>query len=92
MSLGNAIKTIRKQRGMKQFDLAGRADMSINSLCSIETDNAFPQRETLRRIAHELQVPVSFLMLYAIEEEEIKLENRKAFRIMLNGLKELITT
>lgn len=90
MSLGNAIKTVRKQRGIKQKTIAPLIGISINALCQIEKGNSFPQLRTLKKIAETLEVPISILMLYAVDEAEIPEPNRKTVKALLNAIKELL--
>jgi transcriptional regulator with XRE-family HTH domain len=62
-SLGNAIRTHRKSKGMTLLDLAKRAEFSISYLSQIERDLLTPSIDTLRRLAEALGVPAGQLML-----------------------------
>lgn len=62
-SLGNAIRTHRKQKDMRLVDLAKRADFSISYLSQIERDLLTPSIDTLRRLAEVLDIPAGQLML-----------------------------
>lgn len=64
MTLGGAIKLIRTARGRKQVDIATVLDVSANYLSLVEKDKREPSIGFLRRLAAELQVPVSLLFLY----------------------------
>lgn len=71
MNIGEAIKMIRLQKGIKQKDLATRAGMSATALCLIEQDKSFPSKETINSICRELDIPVGFLLFSAITEEQV---------------------
>ena len=62
-SLGNAIRTHRKQENMTLLDLAKRAGFSISYLSQIERNLLTPSIDTLRRLAEELGIPAGQLML-----------------------------
>ena len=55
MDLGNAIKTLRKQKKMTQRQLAALCEISTNALCSIETGQSFPSKTTLRMIFQKIR-------------------------------------
>lgn len=86
MKIGEAIKAIRLQKGIKQKDLATRAEMSANALCSIEQDKSFPSKKTINSICRELEIPVSYLLFSAITEDDIPKDKIQVF----NALREPI--
>lgn len=49
MNIGNAIKEIRKRKGISQKDLAKKIGMSTNNLCSIEKEKSFPSMENIKK-------------------------------------------
>ena len=71
MNLGNAIKTLRKQKKITQKQLAELSDISTNALCSIETGQSFPSMATIGKICSSLNVPESYLLLFSITEDDI---------------------
>jgi transcriptional regulator with XRE-family HTH domain len=68
MSLGEKIKTCRKDKGYSLRLLASKVELSASFLSQIEQGKASPSIENLKKIANELDVRVSFL----IEEEDEK--------------------
>ena len=68
MDVGQAIKTLRRKRGLTQAQLAGRICMSANSVSSLELGKAFPPRATVERICSALDVPVAYFLMASIEE------------------------
>jgi transcriptional regulator with XRE-family HTH domain len=68
MTLGNAIKLIRTARGAKQIDLAKSMKTSPNYISLVEKDKREPSISFLRRLAKELEVPLSmFFMCQELE-------------------------
>ena len=60
--LGKRIKTLRKERGIKQVDLAYSCDIEKQSMSRIEAGNTNPSILLLRKIAEIIEVPVSELL------------------------------
>lgn len=57
VTLGPAIRAIRKAQGVSQIDLAARAQVSGSYLTNIEKGTRQPALDTALRIAHALKVP-----------------------------------
>ena len=81
MTLGQRIKSLRKERSMTQAALCGDY-MTRNMLSQIENDLASPSLATISFIAKQLQIPVGYLL----DQEVTPLVYRKA------GVIELIRT
>ncbi len=62
LRVGLAIRRLRKQRRMKQAELAGLVDMQPAQLCNSEKGNNLPSIKTLRRICDALGVTVNDLV------------------------------
>ena len=90
MNLGTAIKTVRKERGLGQKDLADRCGLSVNALSQIEINASFPHKTTIEKIAEALQVPVSYLLFFSISEEDIPEEKRKVFNTLNGAIKDIL--
>ena len=90
MNLGEAIKTIRRSRGILQKELAERIGISANALVSIEHDNSFPTKETIEKICAALDIPRSYLLLSCLEEEDIPEEKRILYRVLVVPLRDEI--
>ena len=93
MDLGNAIKTLRKQKKITQKQLAELSEISTNALCSIETGQSFPSKATISRICASLNIPESYLLLFSISEDDIP-EDKKAkyHELNLNAIKQWLST
>jgi transcriptional regulator with XRE-family HTH domain len=56
------LKAARELRKWSQGDLAGRAGMPPSSIAHFESGSRKPSFDTLRRLAHSLEVTTDFLL------------------------------
>lgn len=82
MNVGDAIKNLRKRKGISQKDLAQKCGLSSNSLCSIEKNESFPSKDSMEKICKALDIPVSYLMFFSVTDDDIPAEKRTAFNAM----------
>jgi transcriptional regulator with XRE-family HTH domain len=68
MSLGQAIRRLRKERGMTLADLAERCDSHVGNLSRIERDQARPSLELLYRLAQALSL--SLTDIFSVAEKK----------------------
>lgn len=73
MTLGEKIKYIRKEKGITQAKLAGK-EITRNMLSLIENDLASPSISTLKYLAKQLKIPVSYLIS---EEDDLFFYQKK---------------
>lgn len=82
MNVGEAIKNLRKNKGISQKDLAQECGLSANSMCSIEKNESFPSKDSIEKICTALDIPVSYLMFFSVTDDDIPAEKRIAFNAM----------
>ncbi len=85
MTLGEKIKSARKERGMTQSDISGDA-ITRNMISAIENGKAIPSLPTLYSISKALNVPISYLLsenttLGELEKESKINEAKSALRL-----------
>lgn len=90
MEIGIAIRLLRKEKKIKQKDLAKSCGISPNAFCNLEKSKSFPHKETLDKICAALNVPVSYLLLYAISGEDVPEDKKRAFNILINEVKKFL--
>ncbi|MEP2704554.1 MAG: helix-turn-helix transcriptional regulator [Roseibium sp.] len=56
---GKTLKTLRRQHGLSQADMAGRLDSTQRHLSFLETGRARPSRYMIQRIEQELALPIA---------------------------------
>lgn len=87
MDLGQAIKTLRMKQQMTQAELAERVGMSINAVSQIELGKTMPPKATVERLCRAFGIPVSYLLLASIDEQDIPEEKRVLYRTLLEPLR-----
>ena len=90
MNIGQAIVTIRKARKMTQKELAERCGMSQNALVTLEKNRSHPTMETIKKLQAALDVPQSYILLYAIEDCDIPEDKLKTAKHLLTPLKDYL--
>lgn len=91
MNLGNAIRELRKHRGLSQKELADMCDISTNSISSIENNASFPAKGTFDKICKALDMPSAYIFLFSISEEDIPESKRFIYKNFLEkNLKDLV--
>ena len=71
MTIGEKLKKTRNDKGMSLRELATKVELSASFLSQIEQGKASPSIENLKKIAHTLDVRISYL----IEDEEDDIRN-----------------
>ena len=61
MKLGEQIKQIRKNKGIKQKELAEQLGISENAMCNIEKGYSCPSGMTIERICALLNVELKLI-------------------------------
>ena len=93
MDLGQAIKMLRTKQQMTQAELAKRVGMSTNAVSQIELGKTMPPKATVERLAHAFGIPISYILLTAIEKEDIPEEKQVLYRALLEPFRnELLET
>lgn len=89
MELGNAIREIRKKKGLSQKVLAEKCKISTNALCQAELGKTFPSKTTINTICKVLDIPVSYLLFFSLTEEDVPEHKKELFNVFA-GLKDLL--
>lgn len=79
--IGDAIRTIRKCRGMTQVDLAKMVGMEPNSVAMLERGERGYNVENLNAFAIALRVPTSCLTVLGSEEPTDELGRKLVDRV-----------
>ena len=87
MDVGQAIRVLRRERGMTQSQMGASCCMSANALSALETGKSFPPRATVERICKACDVPVAYFLMACIEEEDFPEDKRILYRTQLEPLR-----
>lgn len=90
MDIGNTIKELRRQKGLKQNELAEKAQITQAYLSKIENNSKEPTISSLKAIANSLDVPLPILFFRSMTIEDVEPEKRIAFEILLPSIKGIV--
>lgn len=90
MDLGLAIKSIRKQKGLKQNQFAELCDITPSYLSQIENNNKEPNLSILKIISDKLGTPLPILFFLSLDNDDIKPEKKEAFQMIAPSIKSLV--
>lgn len=91
MDIGKAIKTLRLKRGYSQKQLASLVEKSETTISLIESGKSIPQTKRIKEISSALGVEPVYLLLFALEKEDIPSNKRVLFDTLLVPLRESLT-
>jgi transcriptional regulator with XRE-family HTH domain len=89
MNIGKAIRELRKEKGLNQEELAGKAGITQAALSQIENGTR-PGVETARKIGEALEVPESLLYVQAIEREDVPEHKRVLYDQLFPVIQKMI--
>lgn len=87
MDIGQAIKKLRTEREMTQQELADSVGVSINAVSQWELGKSIPQKASIEKMCRAFSIPVSYMLMAAIEEHDIPEEKRVLYRALLEPLR-----
>lgn len=90
MDLGLAIKSIRKQKGLKQNQFAELCEITPSYLSQIENNNKEPNLSILKIISNNLGTPLPILFFLSLDNDDVKPEKREAFKMIAPSIKSLV--
>lgn len=90
MEIGTAIKALRKQKGLGQKELAEMCEISINALSQIEINASFPQKSTIRKICEAFEIPMAYLLLFSMSDEDVSEDKKTTFNFLNDALKTVL--
>lgn len=82
MDLGNAIVKLRKEKGLRQNELARISNLSQTYLSQIENNQKDITFKTLNKISQAMGVPTPILVFYSLSEDDVPVEKREAYKMV----------
>ncbi len=89
MNLGKAIKSIRKNQGLSQVDLAKSSNVTQAALSQIENGKR-PGTSTLKKISAALNVPESFIYIVGIEKDDVLPQKQQLYEQLFPVIESLV--
>ena len=90
MNIGNAIKELRKEKGLNQSELAAACDLSQTALSQIESGVKRPNPGTMKKFCDFFEVPEMIIYLLATEEIDISVEKADIYKKVFPGVKTML--
>ena len=90
MDLGQTIKSIRKQKGLKQNQFAELCEITQAYLSQIENNLKEPNLSTLKVISDKLETPLPILFFRSLDNKDVKPEKAEAFKMIAPSVKSLV--
>lgn len=80
-------ESIRKELKVSRVELAKRSDLSVTALYNIENNISFPPKETIEKLCGSSHIPVSYLMLYSLTEDDVPDDKREFCKLAVGPVK-----
>ncbi|MFH1776763.1 MAG: helix-turn-helix transcriptional regulator [Candidatus Omnitrophota bacterium] len=90
MSIGEAIKTLRVKRKIRQQQLATKVEISQGYLSLVEKGEREPGMDLISKIANYLKVPPQLIFLMACNEQSNVKNFRKPIRNIISAVDEIL--
>lgn len=79
MDLGNTIKNIRRQRGLKQDELASMCGISVTFLSRLENNRKDATLTTMKKISASLNIPLPVLFFLSMRLDDISPQKKEFY-------------
>jgi transcriptional regulator with XRE-family HTH domain len=90
MNIGNAIRKVRKEKGLSQCDVALACNFTQNALSQIEKGHTKPHPSTIKRMANVFGISEPLLYILAIEKEDVPKEREQIYEMLYPSIEALI--
>ena len=91
MKIGKAIKQLREQKGMSQKDLAKKVKRCTTIVSHWEQGVRYPHSSSLEALSKVLDVPIPYLILSSLEEDDFPKNKKILYKTMLQPLLQVLT-
>lgn len=89
MNVGYAIKSIRRQLCITQYELAQRCDISQTSLSQIENGVKRPSSKTIRKVCEVLEIPESVIYIIGMQDTDVPASRKEVYDIIFPSIRNL---
>jgi len=90
MNIGNAIKELRKEKGLNQRELAAASGLTQTSLSQIESGVKRPNPGTLKKLCEFFGVSETVIYLLATDVSDIPDEKKEIFSTIFPNIKKTL--
>jgi transcriptional regulator with XRE-family HTH domain len=89
MNIGIAVKSVRKQLDITQYELAERCNLSQTSLSQIENGIKRPSPKTIKKICEVLEIPESVIYILGMQETDVPQNKKSVYDLIFPSIKNL---
>jgi XRE family transcriptional regulator, regulator of sulfur utilization len=89
MNIGFAIKSIRKQLGVSQYELSNKTGVSQASLSQFENGIKNPSTKTINKICEALDIPASLIYILGIDNTDVPESKKFMFDSLYPSIRNL---
>ncbi|HEY1030198.1 MAG TPA: helix-turn-helix transcriptional regulator [Flavipsychrobacter sp.] len=89
MNIGTAIRSIRRQLDITQYQLADRCSISQTSLSQIENGVKRPSTRTIKKICEVLEVPESIIYILGMQDTDVPDSRRNVYEMLFPSIRNL---
>lgn len=89
MNLGVAIRSVRRQLGITQQELAERSGISQTSLSQIENSVKRPSNKTIQSICTVMEIPEAVLYILAMQDTDVPTNKKNVYDMLFPSIKNL---
>lgn len=89
MNIGYAIKSIRRQLCITQYELAQKCEISQTSLSQIENGVKRPSNKTIKKICQVLELPESVIYIIGMQDTDVPMSRREVYDMIFPSIRNL---
>ncbi|WP_276132662.1 helix-turn-helix domain-containing protein [Polluticoccus soli] len=89
MNIGIAIRSIRRQLGITQYELAEKCNISQTSLSQIENGIKRPSNRTIKKVCEVLEIPESVIYILGMQETDVPVSRKSVYDMLFPSIKSM---
>jgi transcriptional regulator with XRE-family HTH domain len=89
MNIGFAIRSIRKQLDITQYELADKCSISQTSLSQIENGVKRPSARTIKKVCTVLDLPESIIYILGMQDTDVPDSKKSVYDMLFPSIKNL---
>lgn len=90
MNIGSALLKARKDKGLRQMEVAKRTKITQTYLSQIETGGKVPSIEVITKLAKEYAIPFPIMMWFTLTEKDVQKGEVDIYRKLKPSIDNLI--
>ena len=91
MNLGQAVKRVRKNKGLNQEQFCNKIGITQSFLSGIENNKKKPSIDVIQKIAEVVDMPLPVLFWFTITEKDVHQTKLDAFKLLKPTVDKVVT-